>query len=73
MAFKMIQARAVSNAVFIEHVGESGDIAVWGAENADSAKFQAKQINRALLELWRTLLLERLEHSIERPAKGEQP
>ncbi len=46
----IIQARAVGNAVFLEHPGWSGNIASWGEPDADRAAFVAKAINDVLTE-----------------------
>lgn len=45
------RARAVGNAVYLEHVGHSGDIAVWGMPSNGSAAFVAGEINALLNSL----------------------
>lgn len=39
------RARAVGNAVYLEHIGGNGDIASWGCESRERAEFIAGQIN----------------------------
>lgn len=46
----VVQARAVGNAVYLEHAGESGDIAAWGMESNESASEVAAAINKAIAE-----------------------
>ena len=43
-----IVCRAVGNAVYLEHEGNSGDIAVWAMSSTESAAFVAKQITAVL-------------------------
>jgi hypothetical protein len=50
MSKPRIQARAVNNAVFLEHVGNSGDIAAWGEGNMDRAVFVTGQVNAVIQE-----------------------
>lgn len=44
------QARAVGNAVYLEHVGLSGDIAAWGASTPEQAEATAAAINGMIAE-----------------------
>lgn len=46
-----VRARAVGNAVYLEHVGGCGDIASWAELNAEAAEFVADQINGVLSRL----------------------
>ncbi len=52
-----VQARQVGNAVFLEHGGQSGDVASWGMPDATSAAFVAGQITR-ILDAFRESLAE---------------
>lgn len=58
-----IQCRHVGNAVFLEHVGESGDVAAWGMPDEESAKSVARAINGVLLRLDREAM--RLRRELE--------
>lgn len=46
----VVQARAVGNAVYLEHPGCCGDLAAWGMESKESAAEIATAINRAIAE-----------------------
>lgn len=43
-----VRARAVGNAVFLEHVGGCGDIFAWGARDKDAAEAIAGEMNAVL-------------------------
>ena len=58
-----IQCRHVGNAVFLEHAGESGDLAAWGMPDEESARFVAKAVNGVLLRLDREV--SRLRRELE--------
>lgn len=43
-----VRARAVGNAVYVEHVGGCGDIFAWGARDKDAADAIAGELNAVL-------------------------
>lgn len=43
-----VRARAVGNAVFLEHVGGCGDIFAWGARDKDAAEAITDELNAVL-------------------------
>lgn len=43
-----VRARAVGNAVYLEHIGGCGDIFAWGARDKDAAEAIAGELNAVL-------------------------